>query len=122
MHAYEIDRVYGCHLWSGPFGSNGRPIIWRGARPSSAYRVAFELARGPVPIGLVLDHLCRRERCCNPDHLEPVTKSENELRKSWAYRCRRARCALGHALDDAIVTPEMGRLCRTCHRTTRATL
>lgn len=31
--------------------------------------------------GLELDHLCREPRCRRPDHLEPVTRSENELRK-----------------------------------------
>ena len=27
--------------------------------------------------GLELDHLCEMPHCCNPDHLEPVTPSEN---------------------------------------------
>jgi len=115
LSTFEVDPVFGCHLWTGALGSNGRPIIWRGARPSSAYRVAYEHQRGPIPTGLVLDHLCRRILCINAVlHLEPVTKRENELRKSWAYRCRRQRCPVGHDLSDALVTPEMGRLCRKC--------
>jgi len=112
---YDIDATFGCHLWTGKLGDNGRPIIWRGRRPSSAYRVAYEQAGLIVPAEHALDHLCRRERCVNPVHLEPVTKAENERRKSWAYRCKRTRCAHGHDLSDALVTPEMGRLCRTCH-------
>lgn len=112
--AYEIDPIYGCHLWTGDRGSNGRPIIWRGRRPSSAYRVAFEHAGEVVADDQVLDHLCRRERCINAAHLEAVSKAENERRKSWAYRCRRQHCARGHSLADALVTPEGGRLCRIC--------
>lgn len=45
-----------------------------------AHRVAYELARGPVPRKLFLDHLCGRRSCCNPDHLDPVTTAENNRR------------------------------------------
>jgi hypothetical protein len=31
--------------------------------------------------GLELDHLCRTQRCCNVDHLEPVTPAENVRRR-----------------------------------------
>jgi hypothetical protein len=34
-----------------------------------------------VASGLELDHLCTVRYCVNPDHLEPVTKSVNNLRK-----------------------------------------
>lgn len=30
-----------------------------------------------MPEGLELDHLCRVRCCCNPSHLEPVTRAEN---------------------------------------------
>lgn len=44
------------------------------------HRVAYELACGPVPNGLELDHLCRVPRCINPEHLEPVTPTVNKQR------------------------------------------
>lgn len=113
---WEIDPIFGCYLWTGQQSSNGRPILWRGHRPSSAYRVLYEQDVGPIKDGLVLDHLCRRIMCVRPLHMEPVSRHENELRKSWAYRCKRMRCARGHDLTVAMVTPEMGRLCRVCHR------
>lgn len=34
--------------------------------------------------GLELDHLCQAEHCCNPDHLDPVTPSENCRRRDAA--------------------------------------
>jgi HNH endonuclease len=46
-----------------------------------AHRLAYTLAHGSVPEGLELDHLCRVPRCINPDHLEPVTPSENQRRR-----------------------------------------
>lgn len=44
------------------------------------HRVAYELAKGPIPDGLVIDHLCCTPACCNPDHLEAVTDAENRRR------------------------------------------
>jgi HNH endonuclease len=113
--SYDVDLTFGCHLWTGRLNSNGRPIVWKGSAPQYAYTLAYVAEHGPIADGLVLDHLCRRILCINPAHLEPVTKSENERRKSWPYRCRRQRCARDHDLSSALVTPELGRLCRYCH-------
>ena len=109
----DVDPVFGCWLWNGKLDQSGRPIVWHPA-PKQAYCIAWEAEFGAVPSDNVLDHECRRILCCNPMHLEPVTKSENELRKSWQYRCRRKRCRNGHDMTHAMVTPEMGRLCRVC--------
>lgn len=118
---YELDPTYGCHLWTGPVSSTSkRPVVFRGGSFASPHKLAYEAAHGPVPLGLVLDHACRRVLCVNPEHLEAVTKAENERRKSWPYRCKRKLCSKGHDLSTALVTPEMGRLCRICQRETRA--
>lgn len=45
-----------------------------------AHRFYYEEAKGPIPAGLQLDHLCRERLCVNPDHLEPVTPMENTRR------------------------------------------
>lgn len=49
-------------------------------RKKYAHRVFYERAKGPIPEGLDLDHLCRNRACCNPDHLEPVTRQVNARR------------------------------------------
>ena len=41
-----------------------------GNRSVLAHRFAWDDLRGPIPEGLVLDHLCGVRRCVNPDHLE----------------------------------------------------
>ena len=55
-----------------------------------AHRLAWEIVIGPIPDGLVLDHLCRRPVCVNPSHLEPVTDAENLRRAAVSRRLERA--------------------------------
>lgn len=43
----------------------------------SAHRLAYERAKGAIPAGLQIDHLCRVRECVNPDHLEAVSQREN---------------------------------------------
>ncbi|WP_443041336.1 HNH endonuclease [Streptomyces sp. B21-108] len=38
-----------------------------------------------MPEGWTIDHLCQNKACCNPDHLSPVTRSENSRRARNAY-------------------------------------
>ena len=72
-----LNRETGCWEWRGVKSRSGYPRL--GARP--AHHVYYERARGPVPAGLTLDHLCRNRGCVNPDHLEPVTLLENVRRR-----------------------------------------
>lgn len=106
----ELDPDFGCRLWTGPTDRDGYPVH-NGYR---AYPLVYKAEVGPIPDGKVLDHVCRRRRCVY--HLEAVTKSENELRKRWAYRLKLKRCPRGHELTQytAMITPEGGRVCRTC--------
>ncbi len=85
---YLVDSSTGCHLWQGACSWNGYPRIKRDNRLQWAHRWYYEQEKGPIPEGLDLDHLCRTPRCVNPDHLEPVTKAENQrrgtsVRLSW---------------------------------------
>lgn len=65
--------------------SNGYVIMEYGPRGGStkwlAHRLAYTLYREPIPDGLVIDHLCHNPTCCNPDHLEAVTTTENVRRQ-----------------------------------------
>lgn len=115
--SWTVDPIFGCWLWTGRADKrDGRAIVWRGKSPVSAQRAVYEDRVGPIPEGLELDHLCRRPHCVAPHHAEPVTRSENEKRKSLSYRARRTKCPKGHDMTTAAVTHEGGRVCRTCNR------
>lgn len=116
--AWDVDAVFGCWLWTGRTDKrDGRAIVWRGKSPVSAQRAVYERHVGPVPEDRELDHMCRRPHCVAPHHAEPVTRAENEKRKHAPHRWKRTKCPRGHDLNlYGAITPEGGRVCRTCNR------
>lgn len=111
VSATVYDPVFGCEIAHGRRDKDGYAIV--GGR--RAHIVAWELGNGGVEDGKELDHTCRNRACVALIHLEPVTRSENELRKSWRYRSKIERCPRGHLLaETAMVNGQGGRCCRTC--------
>jgi len=111
----------GCHIWLGNLTTSGYGYLNNRVLPSNeVHRIAFILANGSVPEGLVLDHLCRVRCCANPAHLEPVTSAENSYRGDTIAAKYRARthCDKGHPFEgeNLALTPRGARRCRTCSR------
>jgi hypothetical protein len=109
----------GCWNWNlyvSP--STGYGFLTTGGRRHLAHRVSYESLVGPIPDGLQIDHLCRNRRCVNPEHLEPVTGSENCNRAPVHVAHNRAKthCPNGHPYDEA----NTGRTGRYQHRYCRA--
>lgn len=114
----RVQVTESCWLWTGAKAKGyGRFTV--GRRTIQAHRWAYELFVGPIPDGLVIDHLCRVPACCNPAHLEPVTRRVNNVRGvGWAgQHYRKTECAKGHPLagGNLYVHPTNGRrACRRC--------
>ena len=104
---------FGCELWLGKRTRDGYGLI----NGRVAHLVRWEQERGVLPAGVQLDHKCRRRACVALHHLEPVTQSVNEARKTWRNRVRVKQCERGHDMRlYSVVTPEGGRVCRQCNR------
>lgn len=106
-----------CWPWFRSLSTSGYGQFFFNKRLHTAHRVTWELANGPVPEGLQLDHLCRNRRCCNPSHLEPVTGLEN-IRRSPLCNGSRTHCPQGHPYDAdnvMINSVSKSRMCRTCN-------
>lgn len=114
----KVDKSGDCWLWQGVVNHHGYGVINVGTiagkpkRVRRAHRVAYELTVGLIPDGMELDHLCRVRACCNPAHLEPVTRTENQRRG------RGTHCHAGHPFDEANTYHAKSgqRMCRACHR------
>lgn len=108
----------GCIVFIGSISPYGYGQLKIGGRSHPAHRAAYEAFVGPIPDGLTIDHLCRNRACCNPEHLEPVTRVENVLRgmSFGAVNARKTHCHRGHPLDEANTyrPPSGGRHCRAC--------
>jgi hypothetical protein len=86
----RVDRSGDCWLWTGcraPTGY-GRIGLTRG-RVESTHRVAYELARGPIPPGAFVLHSCDNRLCCNPAHLRLGDVQDNA--DDMTSRVRQAR-------------------------------
>ena len=108
----------GCWLWSFPLNANGYGVtpLWHGRTSRLAHRALWEALVGPIPEGMVLDHLCLVRNCLNPDHLDPVTQAENarRVKVKLVTQCRR-----GHEYTAAntYARPDGYRECQQCRRT-----
>jgi hypothetical protein len=110
----KVDKTGDCWIWTGAIASNG----YGSFAHSTAHRWAYTHLVGPVPDGMDLDHLCRVRTCCNPMHLEPVTRGEN-LRRGYAARGSAGMCQRGHAFtpENTGTNSRSGhRFCRACSR------
>jgi hypothetical protein len=90
-----------------------------GGKQYKPHRLAYQLTMGQIPDGLVIDHLCRNRRCCNPAHMEPVTNGENVHRGNGIYarNGRKTHCAKGHEFTpENTLRRKHGRGCRECGR------
>ena len=105
-----------CWLWTGTVASHGYGNVGVNGKITYTHIYARLITYGPHKQGLELDHLCRNRLCCNPDHLDPVTHTENMLRSPIAKVAQSGKCSKGHVIDEtAYVIPGTAqRRCRVC--------
>lgn len=110
-----------CINWTGGVaGMTGYGKVKINGKQVSVHRVAYEHAKGPIPKGMVVDHLCRNRLCINADHLEAVTARTNILRGVGisAKNSVKTECIRGHEFteENTYIFPDGRRSCKECRR------
>lgn len=79
FEAYTIPEPNtGCLLWIGATHPYGHAQITVSSNVRMyAHRYAWERDNGPIPDGMLVDHICHTPQCVNADHLRLATKAEN---------------------------------------------
>lgn len=128
----RIKIVGTCWIWQGyinkygygraSFRGHDGPDVWL------VHRITYTVLKGAIPEGLGLDHLieesiCTSKACCNPDHVQPLSRGAN-VRKSPNTTCSihalKTHCPKGHPysnLDN--VGARRCRKCRAMHEANR---
>lgn len=75
----KVQKTDDCWLWTASVlkKRGGYGQFNDGSTMVRAHRFSWELAHGPIPTGLDIDHVCRVRRCVNPDHLRLATRKQN---------------------------------------------
>lgn len=106
-----VRRDNGCLEWTGPPQDPklGYGRVSVDGQMWSTHRLAYTLAVGSIPDGLIVRHKCDNPPCCDPDHLELGTHQDNC--DDMLARDRRSKDIHGRLLtwDDV---DEIRRLCR----------
>lgn len=66
-----------CWLWTGSTNGIGYGELRVNYKKIYAHRYSYEMHKGEIPKGLVIDHMCHTPSCVNPHHLRAVTHGEN---------------------------------------------
>lgn len=115
----KVNKTETCWVWIAAMNGVGYGQFRRGKRHGAmAHRFSYEWAKGTIPDGFDVDHLCRNPSCVNPDHLEAVTHRENILRGNTfaARNSRKTECSKGHPLsgENLKLNVRGDRVCRLC--------
>lgn len=122
----KVDKTtseYGCWFWTANTYNNGYSQF----QHEPGHRYSYREFKGEIPDGYEIDHLCMTRICVNPDHLEAVTPTENNLRgysgnvaaaRMIEKSKQRTHCARGHEFteDNEYRSPgnPTWRVCRKC--------
>lgn len=123
-----------CITWTGYKAQNGYGYVVVDGKNIRAHRFTWEQKFGPIPDGLVLDHICHNEAakngecvggfdcqhrlCVNLDHLQAVTQRENIMNGLHSIDVKEC-CPKGHSykVERNIMIRKSGkRECAECNR------
>ena len=86
-----VNDTTGCWVFQGVIDKDGYGQISDKCKTQRVHRRMYEIKYGTIPDGMICGHLCDEKypadcklyrKCCNPEHLKPMTHKENLERAS----------------------------------------
>jgi len=80
------DETTGCWVFQGHIDKDGYGQISDNCKTVHVHRAMYIAKNGAIPAGYIAGHLCDEKypadcklyrKCCNPDHITPMTTKEN---------------------------------------------
>lgn len=105
-----------CWMFTGSPGMHGYGVIRDNRKQRRANRVAYELAKGEIPEGMVVCHSCDNPPCVNPNHLYLGTVQANNRDMD---RKGRRRVARGETKSQSKLTEGLVREIRASPKSNR---
>jgi len=107
-------RADGCWEWTA-YKSKGYGRFRIKGKSEYSHILSYVDAKGAVPPDKELHHRCEFPACCNPDHLQPVTRAQH-LALTPASNKNKTHCPQNHPYEghNLIIEPYGGRRCRIC--------
>lgn len=103
LKARCIAGANGCWLFQGFLHHNGYGDLFYRGKNWRVHRLAFLLAKGPIPIGHDVCHSCDVRHCCNPEHLWTGPRQLNNRDTTDKRRNKnmiKTHCPKGHAYAE----------------------
>jgi len=73
----KVEQTDLCWSWTGGRDSSGYGVFALRNRHRGSHRLIWEYLHGPIPDGLVIDHICHNRACVNPFHMRLATRKQN---------------------------------------------
>ena len=100
-YPYVVDPVTGCWVWQWAIDKNGYGLGTFDGKLRRAHRAYYEAAKGSIPHGFHIDHLC---------HLEAVTPTENTRRSTLTQLNATRVAAIRRCCASGVTQKQVGKL------------
>lgn len=81
----KVDQTGDCWLWTAHVHPSGYGQFYWKSKQTYAHRVAYEIANGPIPARMEIDHRATcPKHCVRPEHLRLGTRKQNGENRAGA--------------------------------------
>lgn len=80
----KVTKTEYCWNWNTVTASSDYGKIRHDGKDVKVHRLSYEWAKGTIPEGMDVDHVCHNKACVNPDHLRLVTNKQNHENRKGA--------------------------------------